>query len=217
MYVDEENPRCRVTHTYTCQLRDLFTIHHHTGCHTHDLLECTCSARDRCPEIDEHSFEDVADISGEEGDMGGSLSGFTIASQVKPENLQRMDKAVSSITHTHTLSSVRLMAFPWQYASKKKAELAALGEWTHINCLHPSARTNIHDSILKGLIYLPPSVHEDLRPPQTSRIESLLDAVDLENIAMTDANRLTVDDVPGGSISFLFEKGSNSLLSSATD
>ena len=99
---------------------------------------------------------------------------------------------------------------------KKKAELAALGEWTHINCLKPDAGERVHDNILRGLLYQSPFSQgeqvDQAATLQKSRISSLLDAVDLDNISCLRATpELTVNDVPGGTVSFLFEKG-NSML-----
>lgn len=101
-----------------------------------------------------------------------------------------------------------------QYKKKKKAELAALGEWTHINCLRPDATTKIHDELLRTLIFSPkppPGSASTSNPPTggtISRIDSLLAAVDIDNVAKLDHTALTVDDVPGGTLSFLFEKNS---------
>jgi DNA repair and recombination protein RAD54B len=98
---------------------------------------------------------------------------------------------------------------------KKQAELASLGEWTHINCLRSLTSDSIHDDILRHLVL--PSVSE---PKETgisrpkSRLDSLLSAVDLDNIAAMDETTKTLSarDVPGGTISFLFEKMSVSTL-----
>lgn len=101
-----------------------------------------------------------------------------------------------------------------QYKKKKKAELAALGEWTHINCLRPDAISKIQDELLRTLIFSPkplPGSASTSNPPTggtTSRIDSLLAAVDIDNVAQLDLAALTVDDVPGGTLSFLFEKNS---------
>lgn len=97
---------------------------------------------------------------------------------------------------------------------KKKAELAALGEWTHINCLRRDAAERVHDDILRKLLFQSSSSHEGLAE-QTgnspkSRLSSLLDAVDLDNISRLGTSPdLTVKDVPGGTVSFLFEKGTS--------
>lgn len=96
---------------------------------------------------------------------------------------------------------------------KKKADLAALGEWKHINCLQAGARDNIKDEILRRLVYIPEPKRNKAPIPQTNdsktRIDSLLEAIDLENVTGADMNlELTVDDVPGGTLSFLFERGS---------
>jgi DNA repair and recombination protein RAD54B len=95
---------------------------------------------------------------------------------------------------------------------KKQAELASLGEWTHINCLRRLTSDSIHDVILRHLVL--PSVSDDngdLTQPK-SRLDSLLSALD--NITATDdaTQPSSVRDVPGGTISFLFEKTSVSTL-----
>jgi DNA repair and recombination protein RAD54B len=95
---------------------------------------------------------------------------------------------------------------------KKKAELASLGEWTHINCLRPDASERVHDDILRSLLYRSSSSNGQQVDPvgssSKSRISSLLDAVDLDNISRLEPTReLTVEDVPGGTVSFLFERG----------
>ena len=94
----------------------------------------------------------------------------------------------------------------YQYLKKKKAELAALGEWTHINCLRPDAGERVHDDILRRLLFQSSSSHKQQVDPvdgsSKSRILSLLDTVDLDSI-----EDLTIKDVPGGTVSFLFEKG----------
>lgn len=104
----------------------------------------------------------------------------------------------------------------YQYLKKKKAELAALGEWTHINCLRPDAGERVHDDILRSLLFQSSSSHGGQVDPvansSKSRISSLLEAVNLDNISrMEKGPVLTVKDVPGGTVSFLFEKGHSTL------
>ncbi len=98
----------------------------------------------------------------------------------------------------------------YQYLKKKKAELAALGEWTHINCLRPDASERVHDNILRSLLFRSSSSHKQVDPvdgSSKSRILSLLDAADLDNIPPLED--LSIKDVPGGTVSFLFEKGTS--------
>jgi DNA repair and recombination protein RAD54B len=94
---------------------------------------------------------------------------------------------------------------------KKKAELASLGEWTHINCLRADASERVHDDILRSLLFRSLSTHgqrvEPVGGSSKSRILSLLDAVDLDNISRLDD--LSIKDFPGGTVSFLFEKGTS--------
>jgi len=89
-----------------------------------------------------------------------------------------------------------------------------LGEWTHINCLRSDASERVHDDILCSLFFQSSSSDkqqvDSVGGLSKSRISSLLDAVDLDNIARMEATpELTVKDVPGGTVSFLFEKGTS--------
>ncbi|KAI0305632.1 P-loop containing nucleoside triphosphate hydrolase protein [Multifurca ochricompacta] len=175
------------------ELRDIFTIHPGTACHSHDLLDCPC---DRIGMPEDGDAELIADTVLEDGRRGNvdTAPGFVVASQLKTARSQKMDRA---------------------YLKKKKAELAALGEWTHVNCLKPDAGERVHDDILRGLL------HQSLSSPERvvsagnsskSRVSSLLGAVDLDNISRLGITTdLTVNDVPGGTVSFLFEKGTSIL------
>ena len=92
---------------------------------------------------------------------------------------------------------------------KKKAELAALGEWTHINCLCATLEYDIRDEILRKLVHS----RNNRAVGDKSRIDALLSAVDLDNL--TTPNDLS--EVPGGTISFLFEKIANSAIDNSDD
>ncbi|OAX36093.1 hypothetical protein K503DRAFT_721959 [Rhizopogon vinicolor AM-OR11-026] len=175
-------------------LRDIFRVHPDTGCNTHDLLDCDCGGGSK------HILEDndkMAENGREDGDDdndddASSGIGFINASQVKLSHVEKMDRT---------------------YMKKKQAELASLGEWTHINCLRCLTSDNIHDDILRHLVPSTNEPEETVSRPK-SRIDSLLSAVDLDNIAAMDeaTQTLSVRDVPGGTISFLFEKTSVSTL-----
>ncbi|KAH7915224.1 P-loop containing nucleoside triphosphate hydrolase protein [Hygrophoropsis aurantiaca] len=176
-------------------LRDIFRIHPDTACNTHDLLECSCDTNG--PQI-LHDIKNVPDSLDELDDSDSdSELGFVVASQVKPKTIEKADKA---------------------YLAKKKAELAALGEWTHIDCLRSLARDDVHDDILRRLLHnVAPDqdeIDDETVSTPKSRLDSLLSAVDLDNVtAMSEEKpRLTVRDVPGGTISFLFEKSSTSKM-----
>jgi len=150
--------------------------------------------------------------------------GFIVAAQVKSENINKMDKAVSIYLFIvpGPNSDIAL-----QYLKKKKAELAALGEWTHIDCLRLNAQDDVHDVILRKLIFKPQDdvAEKNTESPQSpqalpkSRIDSLLSAIDLENLSGFDEDspRLSVHDVPGGTVSFLFEKSSKSAIVAEED
>lgn len=142
-----------------------------------------------------------------------SQKGFIHASQVRPEHIEKMDKEVQSTLILVFLRSQRLLL---QYLKQKKQQLAALGEWTHINCLRPSARENIQDALLRKLVYVA-ETNQAAKPQSQSRISALLDAVDLENIIQATAPPPPVETLPGGSVSFLFERTHKTALDSADD
>ncbi|KAF8070293.1 P-loop containing nucleoside triphosphate hydrolase protein [Lyophyllum atratum] len=170
-------------------LRDIFRIDPNTPCNTHDLLECPCegTASAALPDDVPAVLSDDEDIEPEQG--------FVRACDVKPELSNKMDRA---------------------YLQKKKDGLAALGEWKHINCLRPSTRDDIQDDILRKLIDFHKTPAKDsILPSPKSRLDRLLSAVDLQNV--TAASRvLTVHDVPGGTISYLFQKSSTTAFEAET-
>lgn len=156
---------------------------------------------------------EVGDDDDDDDDEDSAGTGFVNASQVKPRHIEKMDGAVRLSIRFFTIHRL-MLTMVLQYMKKKQAELASLGEWTHINCLRRLTSDNVHDVILRHLIL--PSVkddNEDLVQPK-SRLDSLLSAVDLDNITVMGGmtQPLSVRDVPGGTISFLFEKTSVSTL-----
>ncbi|EIW82890.1 hypothetical protein CONPUDRAFT_101343 [Coniophora puteana RWD-64-598 SS2] len=176
-------------------LRDIFRVHPDTGCNTHDLLGCPCEESepsilgDIQSTINTSLKEDLDSSS----DSDESLTGFISASQVKPHQADKLDQA---------------------YLNKKKAELAALGEWTHINCLRPRMKEDILDDVLHGLLYQVKESNDQSVPAAqpNSRLDSLLSAVQLDNLGAMDNLQIPVRDVPGGTISFLFEKTTKSQM-----
>ncbi|KAJ7594739.1 SNF2 family N-terminal domain-containing protein [Mycena floridula] len=159
-------------------LRDIFKIHPETSCSTHDLLDCCGSSTET---IDSSMDEGSAHSDGE----SDTSHGFIIASSFKPEKLTKADK---------------------EYLQKKKEGLAALGDWKHIDCLRSIVRDEIQDEILRQIFLELPTV-EAPTPTSDSNLDRLLAAVDIDAIEKMD-QRLHVRDVPGGTISFLFEKSS---------
>ncbi|KIY48038.1 hypothetical protein FISHEDRAFT_44019 [Fistulina hepatica ATCC 64428] len=152
-------------------LRDIFRIHPDTSCNTHELLGCPCEAFEPSQEGIGHSSADQdSDISDEE------QRGFVNAAQVKMSRIQKMDRA---------------------YLQKKKAALAALGQWKHINCLS-SKPMDLADEILQQMAQRGDQAQGN---SEQSRLEKLL-SVNLEIVeAMSNPRAL-----PGGTISFIFEK-----------
>ncbi|KAH7920920.1 hypothetical protein BV22DRAFT_1020349 [Leucogyrophana mollusca] len=177
-------------------LRDIFRIHPDTVCNTHDLLECPCDTHGQSVLHEIKNLVDSRSTDEQDDDDSDSEFGFVNASQVKPQKADKVDKA---------------------YLAKKRDELAALGEWTHINCLRPLARDDVHDDVLRRLLYSAVTDEDEdevTDEAPKSRLNSLLSAVDLDNITAMSKERpqLSVRDVPGGTVSFLFEKSSTSKM-----
>ncbi|EJD52598.1 hypothetical protein AURDEDRAFT_181169 [Auricularia subglabra TFB-10046 SS5] len=61
------------------ELRDLFTVHNTTTCHTHDLLDCPCDSENNPPDGEENG--DPAD--GEQESSDDESRGFVVASTLK--------------------------------------------------------------------------------------------------------------------------------------
>ncbi|KAJ6607761.1 SNF2 family N-terminal domain-containing protein [Mycena sp. CBHHK59/15] len=162
-------------------LRDIFRIHPDTPCNTHDLLECPCDGLTTLSTKDTTADETPLGCDLEDSDQ--EEKGFINASQMRPGHIEEMEKA---------------------YLTKKRAGLAALGQWKHINCLLPTAVSDIQDHVLRKLVFLPEPEKRATNRPQ-SQLLAALDAVAAMEI-------LTVAEIPGGSVSFLFEKSSTGEL-----
>lgn len=86
----------------------------------------------------------------------------------------------------------------------------------------PSARGKIHDDILRRLVPVQDSEaiqHEDMESQpdsRKSRAEKLLAAVDSSTLFdkddLEDTDTWDMEDVPGGQLTYVFERKSNSTL-----
>ncbi|KAL0581838.1 helicase [Marasmius crinis-equi] len=159
-------------------LRDIFRVDPNTASNTHDLLDCSC--RDEDPAGEEYYLPPAS--SDDE-----QPKGFVVASEVKvadPNDLSKGDR---------------------EYLEKKKASLASLDEWKHIDCLKSGAKEEIRDELLADLLHAYDAGGSKSRPTA---------AADLRNIQPIDRSRneLIVRKVPGGTISFIFEKSSRTTV-----
>ncbi|KAG7450934.1 uncharacterized protein BT62DRAFT_1071552 [Guyanagaster necrorhizus] len=82
------------------------------------------------------------------------------------------------------------------YAQKKREGLAALSEWKHISCIGSDNHKDIQDDILREIMYVPELKQKDSSQTQTEGLIAQLDTVGKNGI----------HGVPGGTISFLFQK-----------
>jgi DNA repair and recombination protein RAD54B len=95
-----------------------------------------------------------------------------------------------------------------QYMKKKKAELASLGRWRHISCLRPFAGENVRDQVLRKLLHVPaPAPLSAAAAAKKPGRSAVLDALDEGGDFEDEPAELSLQDIPGGTISFLFEKG----------
>ncbi|KAF6760030.1 RAD54B protein [Ephemerocybe angulata] len=159
-------------------LRDIFRIDINTGCNTHDLIGCSCDGASSSP--GPAATRKLAAVSGKPVPKG-----FMSASTVALED---------------TFADQ-------EYLEKKKAELASLSEWKHINCLKSEASDRVLDDVLRVILHdcgPKPKSFSSIKGEST--MGRLLEAVDLDNIQAMD-KVIHVSDVPGGTVSFLFERG----------
>ncbi|KAF9515524.1 hypothetical protein BS47DRAFT_1293769 [Hydnum rufescens UP504] len=165
------------------ELRDLFTIHPLTACHTHELLDCHCvsgTVDGTEPEFtpagnasDASEDDEIEDVD----DADNASLGFVPASQYRARKVRKS-------------------------LDERNAALMALDEWTHVNCLNPAASEYLHDKALLKLIPSRQGQHSTAMDVDSEGkySGSLLDAIDLSKIPDTD----------GGTVAFIFEKISKS-------
>ncbi|KAF7428413.1 helicase [Pleurotus ostreatus] len=167
-------------------LRDIFKIHFNTPCNTHDLLQCYCAGSGRRLSEQDVSLSDELMSDDEEP---SPHEGFVQASEIRMQPVADYDK---------------------KQLKEKEMQLAALGEWTHINCLRPTVQDDVQDDILRRILRQNNSRPNDHSPKEQSRFDRLLHDTDLDNIAAVDEGVINVDlrELPGGTISFVFQKTS---------
>ena len=83
------------------QLRDIFRVYADTGCNTHDLLDCSCEA--------DMPLASPADEDESEEEDDEERKGFLPASQVKPKDISKADKAVRCVVLPRCLSVADLL------------------------------------------------------------------------------------------------------------
>ena len=78
------------------KLLDIFSVHPHTACNTHDLLDCPCEASniDLSPKISREDLRKVLDEESSSDEDEDPMKGFMAASQVKQKDINKIDKAV---------------------------------------------------------------------------------------------------------------------------
>ncbi|KAF8684112.1 SNF2 family N-terminal domain [Rhizoctonia solani] len=169
-------------------LQDIFSIHPHTLCQTHELLQCHCSNSDHVVSSnansdDESELVDPSELATSAGkksrknvindsDSDSSSEsevemGFVPASQVKPS---KMSKA--------------------QEKKRRREALASLSQWRHINCFMDGCSELIQDPVL---------LH-------------ILQAADSTMVSSFLADQSGQQKDWGGMVSYAFEKRSGSQL-----
>ncbi|KAG8980418.1 helicase [Tulasnella sp. 425] len=182
------------------QLKDLFTVNTRTTCHTHELLECDCmkqlekDRRERLAKeqasLEELELEDNP-FSDDDGDH---------CSDSEVDELPDLPKGFVTATEVDPEKEERKLK-----KRKKNAGLAALQEWAHINCLRQSAKDFIKDNLLHRFLAAGNggNDHDDL----------------LENSASNPAPGPFNNDahgLPGGTVTFVFEKKGKPELDSGS-
>ncbi|TFK75322.1 hypothetical protein BDN72DRAFT_511952 [Pluteus cervinus] len=165
------------------ELRDIFRIHLQTPSNTHDLLECPQCSCDPDFGRDENLFE----TDDPRGALGSDLEerGFTVASHVQVRDTDAVDKPETQ---------------------HKRVALASLGTWKHVNITERLPVDDIQDGVLKDLIQHQYQ-SQDLKASQESRTSANGTETD------TQDERTHLQQLPGGAVTFLFEKTSTTVQS----
>jgi hypothetical protein len=102
------------------------------------------------------------------------------------------------LTHVYNMSKLqdtdeKVGVFNYLSPDEKNVALVALDEWTHVNCLSPSAPEYLHDKTLLKLIYSYTHDNKDNSmticldiDSEPKRMNSLLDAIDISKISKPD-------------------------------
>jgi DNA repair and recombination protein RAD54B len=157
------------------------------------LLQCECDKED-----DAFYEQRVSEMKEDGTEL---CTGFVAASEVTNEGLNSTEEAVMRHHLSYLLSYLILFE---QFLQKKKEGLAALSEWKHLNCLRPFVQDSIHDDILRRVCT--PSRADAPR----NRAKDILSMIDLDAIEAMETP--LIEDIPGGTITFLFEKCSTTNL-----
>ncbi|KIM23797.1 hypothetical protein M408DRAFT_332159 [Serendipita vermifera MAFF 305830] len=161
------------------ELRDLFNVYPYVACHTHELLGCSCEAKGA---TSEHASPPrrkfVQPDSQEEEEEEEEEMGFISATQVDVSKLSKAEMR------------------------KRREALSSLAQWTHINCMKPTAKHRIQDTVLRGLLH--PS-QGDANADLNGTDEEALDDGSEQDMT-SRMPELNVRDVPGGTVTFTFER-----------
>ena len=114
------------------QLRNIFRVNPDTGCNTHDLLECPCQELGKSnplKPIDTNHAQLNDDM--DDSDESEPEKGFIAAAQVKLEDINKMDKAVS-ISLPAIIPYVRSLTYLSSTSRRRKPNLLLL-ESGHIS------------------------------------------------------------------------------------
>ncbi|KAL7417065.1 SNF2 family N-terminal domain-containing protein [Mrakia frigida] len=117
------------------ELRNLFTMRTSTGCYTHDLLGCDCLFEDLDESLDDDApkpgFPKSALVDLSDDSSENETSYITSASNVRTENPAKKARKAAKL---------------------KANKLAALKEFTHVDCLDGGLTNMVKDDILKAIV-----------------------------------------------------------------
>ncbi|KAJ3749171.1 SNF2 family N-terminal domain-containing protein [Lentinula detonsa] len=165
-------------------LRDIFRVHPDTSSNTHDLLECRC-------EKEKEAEEDIS-VSPYQSALLAEISDNNI-------NYNKSENPKGFIAASQVNPQQEISKIDTEYLEKKRANLVSLREWKHINCLKEGTDKDVKDDLLRQMLYVRP------KTGSTSAIRTKTEET------LNDVYPPNALSVPGGTISFLFERSSVSV------
>ncbi|PVF93834.1 hypothetical protein CPB86DRAFT_85171 [Serendipita vermifera] len=172
------------------ELRDLFNVYPYVSCHTHELLGCPCSNGGSLTAEEEVPSKPGRKFVQEDSDDEELEMGFVRGTQVNPDKLSKKEMR------------------------QRREALSSLSEWRHIDCTMSTAAGLLQDSVLRALMVKPSGNITGNNKSENS--DELWDAFDYddgtEDGALAKPNAISVRDLPGGSVTFTFERVSKTDL-----
>jgi DNA repair and recombination protein RAD54B len=186
----------------------LFNVYPYVSCHTHELLGCPCGSNGLLTAEEEVPSKPGRKFVQEDSDDEEVEMGFIRGTQVNP------DKLTKKVCVCQTFTKEWRLNFGQEMRQRREA-LSSLSEWRHIDCTMSSAKGLLQDNVLRALVVNPngTAIGNRTSPEDPDGLWDGFGYDDsTEDGTLTKSNVISVGDLPGGSVTFAFERVSKTDL-----